>query len=191
MTEPIVQTITAEDVAHAAPVAATILALNNAHVQELSWLDAMRLEQLVAQSFRARRVGRLDAFLLACDQDAPYDSPNFLWFRARYPRLVYIDRIAVAAAARGRGLARLLYCDLIDEARRRGHEHVVCEVNLAPPNPASDAFHAAVGFVEVGRASIHDGSKTVRYLLRTLDATIVRGCAAGQAALAGGRASTE
>lgn len=41
-----------------------------------------------------------------------------------------------------------------------------------PPNAASDAFHAAlgfveVGFVEVGTASIHNGSRTVRYLSYT------------------------
>jgi predicted GNAT superfamily acetyltransferase len=163
--------ITPDEVAAAAPLGAAILALNNAHAQELSWLEPERLEQLVAQSFLAWRIGSLDAFLLAFDQDAPYDSPNFLWFRARYPRFVYIDRIAVTPSARGRGLARLLYCDLFDAARRRGHTHIACEVNVDPPNPTSDAFHAALGFVEVGCASIHDGSKTVRYLERTLDVT--------------------
>jgi hypothetical protein len=38
---------------------------------------------------------------LAFDQHARYDSPNFLWFGARYPRFVYVDRIVVAASARG------------------------------------------------------------------------------------------
>jgi uncharacterized protein len=174
MTDSIVQTITAEDVAPAAPLAAAILALNNSHAQELSRLDPARLAQLVAQSFLARRIGCLDAFLLALDQDASYDSPNFLWFRDRYPRFVYVDRIAVARSARGRGLARRLYSDLFDQAHRRGHEHVVCEVNLAPSNPESDAFHAALGFAEVGRASIHNGSKTVRYLKRRLEITGAR-----------------
>ena len=37
------------------------------------------------------------------------------------------------------------------------------------PNPASDAFHAAQGFAEVGQAAIHQGSKTVRYLARALE----------------------
>ena len=68
-----------------------------------------RLTQLIGEASYARRIGELDAFLLAFDQDADYDSPNFLWFRERYPRFVYVDRIVVAAAARGRGLARLLY----------------------------------------------------------------------------------
>jgi predicted GNAT superfamily acetyltransferase len=107
-------------------------------------------------------------FLLAFDQDARYDSPNFLWFRARYPRFVYVDRIVVASSARGRGHARRLYDDLFEHARRAGQERVVCEVNTIPPNPESDALHAALGFVEVGTATIHGGSKTVRYLERRL-----------------------
>jgi predicted GNAT superfamily acetyltransferase len=144
-----------------------ILTLNNAHAQELSWLEAERLEYLVGESFLARRIGHLDAFLLAFDQDARYDSPNFIWFRARYPRFVYVDRIVVAASARGRGCARRLYSDLFEHAVRAGHDRVVCEVNTIPPNAASDAFHAALGFVEVGTASVHGGSRTVRYLSHT------------------------
>jgi len=95
-------------------------------------------------------------------------SPNFLWFGARYPRFVYVDRIVVASSARGRGCARRLYRDLFQHAAEAGHERVVCEVNSNPPNPASDAFHAALGFVEVGTASVYDGSRTVRYLSHAL-----------------------
>ena len=144
-----------------------LLALNNAHAQELSWLEAERLEYLISEAFLARRIGCLDAFLLAFDQDARYDSQNFTWFRARYPRFVYVDRIVVAPSARGRGCARRLYADLFEHAVRAGHDRVVCEVNKTPPNPASDAFHAALGFVEVGTASVY-GSRTVRYLSQTL-----------------------
>jgi len=147
---------------------AAILALNNAHAVELSWLTAERLHELLARAFHARQVGAAAAFLLAFDQDADYDSPNFLWFRARYPRFVYIDRVVVAPAARGRGLARRLYDDLFAQVRAAGHTLVVCEVNAAPPNPASDAFHAALGFTPVGEADIHGGSKTVRYLVHKL-----------------------
>ena len=64
--------------------------------------------------------------------------------------------------------ARLLYADLIERASAAGHEMLVCEVNCEPPNPASDAFHAAVGFTEVARAAIHRGSKVVRYLARSI-----------------------
>lgn len=144
-----------------------LLALNNAHAQELSWLGPARLEHLVREAFYARGIGDLDAFLIAFDQDAKYDSPNFLWFRDRYPRFVYVDRIVTAASARGRGYAQRLYFDLFERAARAGHARVVCEINLSPPNPGSDAFHAALGFAEVGSAKIHGGAKTVRYLART------------------------
>jgi predicted GNAT superfamily acetyltransferase len=162
------QPISVAELSNGGPLIKALLALNNAHARELSWLEPERLEHLVGQAFMARRIGSLDAFLLAFDQDADYDSPNFLWFRARYPRFVYVDRIVVASSARGRGHARRLYDDLFAQAIAAGHERVVCEVNSQPPNPASDAFHAALGFVEVGTASVYDGSRTVRYLSRAL-----------------------
>jgi predicted GNAT superfamily acetyltransferase len=170
MTDDDLQSITCADVSPAAPLGEALLVLNNAHAQELSWLESARLQHLVEQAFLARRIGNLDAFMLALDQDAQYDSPNFLWFRARYPRFVYVDRIVVASSARGRGCARRLYLDLFEHAVRAGHDRIVCEVNARPPNPESDAFHAALGFVEVGSASIHNDSKTVRYLSRALGA---------------------
>ena len=157
---------------HAAPAViapgaeAGILALNDEHATELSPLDSGKLSAMLRQAFYARSIGDAEAFLLAFDERARYDSPNFLWFRARYRRFVYVDRLAVAPAARGRGHARRMYADLIERAAASGHRVIACEVNLEPPNPASDALHAALGFAQVGQASIHGGSKTVRYLLR-------------------------
>lgn len=158
--------LTAADLGGAAGEA--LLALNNDHALELSWLTTEALAKLVAEAFVARRVGVADALLLAFDQDAPYDSVNFLWFRKRFERFVYVDRVVVADAARGRGLARRLYDDLFAVARAAGHERIVCEVNADPPNPASEAFHAALGFAAVGAAAIHGGKKTVTYLERGL-----------------------
>lgn len=135
---------------------------------ELSWLTPERLGHLLRQAFYAKRVEGSAAFLLAFDERADYDSPNFLWFRERYPRFVYVDRIVVDPAMRKRGLANLLYNDLFRAAADAGQALVVCEVNSDPPNPASDAFHEALGFTEVGHAAIHGGTKTVRYLARSL-----------------------
>ena len=145
-----------------------ILALNNAHARELSWLEPERLDHLVGQAFLVLRAGEADAFLMTFDQSADYDSENVLWFRARYPRFVYVDRVVVADRARGRGLARRLYEALFDKARAAGHTLVTCEVNADPPNPASDAFHAALGFTEVGQAALKGGEKTVCYFAREL-----------------------
>jgi len=49
---------------------ADMLALNNAHAVELSWLDVEQLVSLLRQAFYARRIGRLDAFLVALDETA-------------------------------------------------------------------------------------------------------------------------
>jgi predicted GNAT superfamily acetyltransferase len=152
----------------ASDLAASVLALNNVHAVELSWLDPPRLSHLIAQAFYARCNGKVDAFLLAFDQDADYDSANFMWFRERYTRFVYVDRVAVQETARGRGLAKRLYTDLFARATAASHQVIGCEVNRDPPNPASDAFHAAFGFIEIGSAAIHGGSKTVRYLERRI-----------------------
>jgi predicted GNAT superfamily acetyltransferase len=127
---------------------------------------------LLRQVFHARRIGEVDGFLMAFDQGAAYDSPNYLWFRQRYRRFVYVDRVVVAPAARGRGYAGLLYADLFDRAGRTGHDIVVCEVNRDPPNPASDASTLA-GLYRSGPghdpSRQQDGPLSRRYLARAID----------------------
>jgi len=146
-----------------------VLSLNNAHAKETSVLDEVSLATLLGMGFYARGIDRgATAFLIALDHNAPYINPNFAWFKASREPFIYIDRIIVAKSARGLGIARLLYEDLFAAAKQAGHNRVVCEVNIEPPNPASVAFHAAMGFAGVGQATIHNGTKTVRYFEKTL-----------------------
>ncbi len=145
-----------------------VLALNNANAAATSALDLAGLTELVEQACYARGVGAGgDGFLIAMDQNAAYDSPNFLWFRQRHDRFLYIDRIVISARARGQGHARRLYEDLFACASRLGHTVVGCEVNSDPPNPVSDAFHSALGFEVVGSAVL-EGAKSVRYYERAI-----------------------
>ncbi|MHA1525134.1 MAG: GNAT family N-acetyltransferase [Alphaproteobacteria bacterium] len=145
-----------------------LVQLNNTYAAELSLLDAQGFAALVAQAFYAKCTPDRAAFLIAFAHSAAYDSPNFLWFKDTGQRFVYVDRIAVAASARGAGLARLFYQDLFASAAAAGFGRICCEVNLRPPNPASDRFHQAQGFVEVGRAELAGRDKTVRYLKKEL-----------------------
>lgn len=151
-----------------APDRGKVLALNNAHAVETSLLDEAKLGAMLDEAFLATRIGDVDAFLIVFDETANYDSPNFEWFRARYPTFAYVDRIVTGPQARGKGYGRALYQDLFEKAAARGHDRVVCEVNFDPPNPVSDAFHAALGFIDVGRQLLQGSGKTVRYLSKNI-----------------------
>jgi uncharacterized protein len=150
--------------------ASITLRLNNAHAKETSELDLARLTALLTMACYARGIDQgKTAFLIALDHTAPYQNPNFAWFKSTYQTFVYIDRVIVAESARGQGIARLLYEDLFAAAHNAGVPQIVCEVNSKPPNPASDAFHLAMGFEKVGQAVLYNGAKTVNYFAKNLD----------------------
>ena len=148
---------------------AAILALNNAHAREISLIDEGGLARLLAIAAYAIAIGAPgapDAFLIAFDRDTPPQEPTHAWFLERHPRFLYVDRVCVEARARTQGLARALYEATFAVARARDLPIVCCEVNIDPPNPGSDAFHAALGFSETGQAYLPARNKTVRYLER-------------------------
>ena len=148
---------------------AAILALNRGDEKNLSPIDDAALGELLEKAFHVslRDEGRT-AFLIAFDQNADYGSPNFVWFKMRFARFVYVDRLVVAPGARGRGIAKSMYEEVFGVARRAGHTLVTCEVTAEPPNPLSDALHASLGFHEIGRAIVYNGKQTVRYLSKEL-----------------------
>ena len=92
-----------------------VLALNNAAGPGILPMDAAKLKFFWehADYFRvAEKDGLLAGFLVALSQDTPHDSPNFLWFRERYPEFMYIDRIVIASTRRGAGVGRVFYGDV-------------------------------------------------------------------------------
>lgn len=141
-----------------------LLDLNAQNVVETSPLSPERFDWMIARARVATFVPPDAAFLIAFAHDDAFDGGHFLWFRARLQSFLYVDRIVVAAASRGRGYGRLLYEDLFVRARAAGIDRIVCEVNAVPPNPGSAAFHALLGFQEIGTATLDGGAKTVRYL---------------------------
>jgi len=140
-------------------------ALNNEFAKETSFLDEARWGRLTGMARVA--FATPDAFVIALDQDADYDSPNFLWFRDRYERFAYVDRIVVGHAAHGQGLGRALYEKLFDAAKAAGYPCLMAEVNTNPPNPGSLSFHAKMGFEAVGEVTFSP-EKSVRYFARIL-----------------------
>ncbi|MEM9054659.1 MAG: GNAT family N-acetyltransferase [Pseudomonadota bacterium] len=99
-----------------------------------------------------------------------YESANLRWFEdyvARTGRdLIYVDRIAIAAAARDQGLGEQLYRAAFEHFSNR--DEIGCEVNTAPPNPGSHRFHQRLGFEEVGTRTYQDGAKAVAFYARPL-----------------------
>lgn len=154
---------------------AWVHALNEAHALETSSLSPERLAHLLAMAWYAKAAGGEAAFLFAFDQTAPYDNANFAWMKDRFAQFLYIDRVVVAASHRRQGLARLLYDDLIAAATAAGFPRITCEVNAAPSNPQSDAFHRRMGFASVGDLRPLSRDKTVRYLTLDLD-SVTQGC---------------
>lgn len=127
--------------------------LNQREVPHVSseTLDAFaRLCRISACALAAVEAERPIGFLLGMTPTAAYDSPNFLWFRERYADFLYVDRLAVDAAYRRRGLGSGLYAQAEASARALGCKLLCCEVNLRPPNPDSLAFHRRLGFEERG-----------------------------------------
>ncbi len=131
----------------------SVLALNNAAGSTILPLDAARLRFLFdhAAYFRVAEIeGNIAGFLIAMDQDAPYPSSNFLWFRRHYPEFCYIDRIVIAGRYRGLGLGRVFYADVQSFAEVRSPV-LTCEVFLQPGNDVALLFHGMFGFNEVGQ----------------------------------------
>jgi uncharacterized protein len=145
-----------------------LLALNLDSVRELSELDEQRLQWILSLAHRGLVVeseGEVAAFALAIASGTEYDSENYRWFAARFERFLYLDRVAVAASQRRRGIGAQLYDAM--EVAAASFERMVCEVNVLPPNHASLAFHAARGYVEVGRLA-HGPAKLVALLSKEL-----------------------
>ena len=130
-----------------------VLALNNAAGPGILPMDAGKLRFFWenADYFRvAEKDGLLAGFLVGLSQDAPHDSPNFLWFRDRYPEYLYIDRIVIASTRRGAGVGRVFYGDVQSFAEVR----VPClaaEVFLEGSSHPALLFHGSFGFREVGQ----------------------------------------
>jgi predicted GNAT superfamily acetyltransferase len=148
----------------------SVLALNNAAGVTILPLDATKARFFYdnATYFRVAEVdGHIAGFLVAFDQDAPYQSSNYLWFRERYPSFLYIDRVVVASSRRGAGLGRVFYADVQSFAEVRA-PLLACEVFLEPRNDVAVLFHGTYGFQEVGQQVMPETGRRVSLLAKEL-----------------------
>jgi hypothetical protein len=135
---------------------AVVHAINDAEVPAVGAETPEALAHIATQSVVATVAevdGEVAGFCLVLAPGADYGSKNYAWFSERYDDFIYLDRVAISPAHQRRGIGRALYAEverLVPERRPRATAFAL-EVNLRPRNDTSLAFHATLGFAEVGR----------------------------------------
>ena len=123
--------------------------LNQQNVPELGALECTAsLKSLIKKSFKIlilKDLNKIIGFCLLFKEDSSYDSPNYLYFKNKFDKFLYIDRVVVASDFTGKGGGKLMYDQVFKIA---AHENltVCCEVNEKPINKVSLSFHKKLGF---------------------------------------------
>jgi hypothetical protein len=145
-----------------------IPSLNDSEVPHVNAMTRTMLERVTREAayFRiAQRNETMAGFLIGLTPGADYDSPNYRWFSQHYEHFMYIDRIVVAAAARGQGLGQAFYANLADFAQATT-TLLICEVNLRPSNEPSMRFHQRGGLEQVGLQQTEGDHKEVALMIK-------------------------
>ena len=155
---------------------AQVLKINVEAQSGVAALDHVELARLVGVSPTHVVAADGDAaygYALNFGRDDAYDGEEFLAMRSLIPQpFVYIDQVAVAGAARTQGIGRRLYEALERRAMDLGICCLCCEVNIRPPNPASLAFHARLGFSTLSSMATSDGRDVVLLEKRIISGTL-------------------
>src|SRR5437867_7516833 len=117
-----------------------ILSINAEGVPGVSALAPRDTAALLeaATLFRIAEDGeRAIAYVIVFASNASYDGEEFQWLRRRPGAFLYIDQVAVARQARGRGVASALHEAIEAAARRLGLPALTLEVTLRPETPTS------------------------------------------------------
>ncbi|WP_309712771.1 GNAT family N-acetyltransferase [Pseudolysinimonas sp.] len=147
-----------------------VVAINDAAYPAVPITPAEELVELIALSRLTLVVddGEPAGFIVALAPGLDYASENYTWFSARSSDFLYVDRIVLAPRLQGQGVGPRLYAAVDDAARADGATEITCEVNVRPPNPGSLAFHARLGFIEVGRQQTKGGANEVALFARAV-----------------------
>ena len=147
-----------------------VLALNEASLPHVSNMDLEQTRWFAQNAFYFR-IARIEeqfaGFLIGLRPGIDYGSENYRWFCDNYGDFGYIDRVAVDASARRRGVASRLYDDFADNLRGKV-DVMTCEVNVRPPNESSMRYHELHGFRQVASQQTEGGEKEVAMMEKEL-----------------------
>ena len=149
-----------------------ILELNRVNVEVLSPMDLDKYRYFLDCSdlFQMAEVnGEPAAFLIALREGiADYTSENYIWFSGQYDKFLYVDRIVIDEKFRSRGLGRILYEGVFENAAKADLSVVTAEIDIEPYNEPSLKFHKAMGFEEVEQQVIRGGEIKVSLQAKTI-----------------------
>ena len=92
-------------------------------------------------------------FIFLYDEKTKYDSLNYLYFKNRHHKFLYVDRIIITEEHQKKGYGQQLY-DFVIETHKPNI--FCCEVNITPPNKQSLSFHQKYGFKEIGQQTVYN-----------------------------------
>jgi hypothetical protein len=134
--------------------AAEVIYTSDMDIERLGLLDSIAAYHRVAV-YNQVVVG----FLLAMSDGTSYINDNYRWFMQRYEKFLYVDRIVIKPGYQGQNIGTMLYKDAISFAKKASIPRITCEIYSFPPNKRSLAFHAGLGFREVGEQFLENTGK--------------------------------
>lgn len=140
-----------------------LLALNNKFSKETSTLTMEQLEEMANNAYCAIGIAPDVALLIAFDETSEYQNPNFEYFKTKFDKFIYIDRIIVNRNFQGQGIASNFYEEMLELAKETEHKIICCEIKIDPINDASIAFHENFGFKANEEKVLENGTSIVYY----------------------------
>tara|TARA_B110000014_G_C19796159_1_gene413617 strand:- start:24 stop:527 length:504 start_codon:yes stop_codon:yes gene_type:complete len=150
----------------------SIFKLNQENIPEVGELLSLQnLAQLIGLSsfiYISRFNDSIAGFIILMREGVDYKSENYKYFKSKYKRFLYIDRIVIDQDFRKKGIGSSFYNLAIQNAIEN-NLFLCCEVNQQPPNEVSMSFHKKFNFKEVGLGIQVKGKREVVYMEKSFE----------------------
>ncbi len=150
-----------------------LLEINNEAVPDIGALNLVKAQWLVEHLMMPGLVlldGQAAGIIVVLSDSCGYDSDYYRWFTDRYKNFLYIDRVVIAAWARGQGVAKQIY-QAVERIAEERDLAIVADVHSEPPNVASLNLHLATGYEVIGTEYMTAQKKTVSKFMKYSERT--------------------